>query len=145
MNPLTARWVYCAGLFFVTACAVLPETLVAPAPAVVAVAPPTPEQQLAHAMRDRIELQRNYGKAHPAIATAAAAEDTLRDFALSANPEHFHRDLLRALTNELSDALADRTAASLKYAAKHPEHQKADLAVSGLMAAINVEMRKRDV
>lgn len=144
MNSRTARWIYCAGLFFVTACAVLPETLAPAAPAVVAVAPPTPEQQLAHVMRERIESKRRYGDKHPASVEASAAEQTLRDFALSANPDHFHRDLLRALTNELSDALAGRTAASLKYGAKHPEYQKAEFAVSGLMSVINVEMRQRD-
>ncbi|CAN0465193.1 unnamed protein product, partial [Phaeothamnion confervicola] len=93
MNPLTARWIYCVGLFFAAACAVLPETLVEPAPVVIAVAPPTPEQQLAGVMRERIELERRYGDTHPAIAQVAATEGTLRDFALSANPEHFHRDL----------------------------------------------------
>ena len=88
MNSLTARWVYCAGLFFVTACAVLPEQLPAsaPAPAVAAEASATPEQQLARVMRERIELERRYGDTHPAIARAAATEVTLREFAISANP-----------------------------------------------------------
>ena len=144
MNSLTARWVYCAGLFFVTACAVLPEQLPAPPPAIVAEAPPTPEQQLARVMRERIELQRRYGDTHPAIAPVATAEGTLREFAISVNAEHFHRDLVRALTNELGDALADRTAAASKYDSQHPEFQKAEQAVSGLMAAINVEARHRD-
>jgi hypothetical protein len=136
MNSLTARWVYCAVLLMATACAVLPEKLVASDEAPVAVAPPTPEEQLASIVRERVELAAAYTARHPAMIQTVSAEARLRQAAAAANPEHFHRDLVRALSNELTDALADRRA--------HPDLARSEAAVSGLLAAINTEMRQRD-
>ena len=137
MKSLTARWVYCGVLLMSAACAVLPEKLAVSNEAPVAiVAPPTPEEQLANIVRERVELAAAHTARHPAVIQTISTEEGLRQAAAAANPEHFHRDLVRALSNELTDALADRRA--------HPDLAKSEAAVTGLLAAINAEMRQRD-
>src|SRR5262245_25338445 len=108
MKPLTARWIFCVGLCLLTACAVLPEP---DAPVAAAAETPvsmTTEVKLARVIRERADLATRYGAGHPATIEAAAAETALRDAALAADPQQFHRNLIRALGDELADALHDR-------------------------------------
>ena len=51
------------------------------------------------------------------------------------------RDLIYALTDELSDALAERE----QVAETHPARAKADAVVTGLTAAINTEVRRNRI
>ncbi len=139
MNPMTARWIFCSGLCFLAACAVLPEPqIVDSAPAAATL--PAPEKALAKAMRERAELSGLYGADHPAVISAAAAEASLRQTALAADPAHFRRNLIRALSDELADVRRERRMAE-RHGEQHPAMKRADTAVRSLTAAINAEVR----
>jgi uncharacterized protein involved in exopolysaccharide biosynthesis len=142
MNPLTARWIFCTGLCFLAACAVLPEPLAAAVEAP-AVARPvlTPEMTLAKVVRERAELSSLYGARHPAMIAAAAAEHSLRETMLAAESKHFHRDLIRALSHELADARRHHRLLAAQYGEQHPDMRRAETAVRGLTAAINAQVR----
>ena len=141
MNPLTARAIYCAGLCFLTACAVLPEP--PPAAARVAAAQtPGIAEQLAAATRDRIEAGQRYGSKHPKVIKAAATEAMLRSYAQSlAAQGDVHSQVLKALSNELAAAMALRAEAAARYGARHPEMLKAEALVRDLTIALNAEVR----
>jgi uncharacterized protein involved in exopolysaccharide biosynthesis len=140
MNPLIARWIYCVGLFVLTACAVLPEPQEQAASAPAAQPAMATEVQLARVMRERAELSLLYGERHPAMIKAAAAESALRDAGLAADPAHFHRDLIRALSTELADARQKSRELATLYGDRHPEMLRAETVVSALTSAINAEV-----
>ena len=139
MTPTTARAIYCLGVFLLAACAGMPEAKAPAAPVAAVQISATPEVLLAQAIRDRVEVQRLYGPKNVKWKQAEGVESCLREYASRANP-HFHRDLIAALSNQLADAMADRTRASFKYGPKHPAMIRAETAVSGLTAAINAEV-----
>ena len=142
MNPLIARVIYCVGLCFLTACAVLPEPApVATAPAATLEIAPALARQLAAATRERVETSRRYGEKHPAFIRAAATETALRAYAELARPEGFHGELVGALSEELASALAQRDVASLRYNVKHPELQRVETLVHELTVVLNTEVR----
>src|ERR1700754_4108653 len=118
MNPLTARWIYCLGLFVLTACAVLPEPAQQATSASVAQPVLTNEEKLARVMRERAELSLRYGEGHPASIEAAAAETALRDAGLAADPARFHRALIHALSSELADARQESRELATRYGAE---------------------------
>ena len=142
MRAPTSRLVYCLGLLAVTACAVLPE---APPGAMAAShqeAPPlTTEMRLAHAIRGRVELATAVAAEDPSMIEAVATETALRDLAFADDVASTRRDLIYALTDELSDALAERE----QVAETHPARAKADAVVTGLTAAINTEVRRNRI
>jgi uncharacterized protein involved in exopolysaccharide biosynthesis len=142
MNPLTARWIFCTGLCFLAACAVLPEPLAAAVEAP-AVARPvlTPEMTLARVVRERAQLSSLYGPRHPAMIEAEAAETSLRHAMRSAGSEHYRRDLIRALSAELAEARYQRRVLIAQYGEDHPGLLSAETAVRALTAAINAEVR----
>jgi uncharacterized protein involved in exopolysaccharide biosynthesis len=141
MNSLTARWIFCAGLLVLAACAVLPEPPKQAAAAPAAEIALTTEMKLARVMRERAELSLRYGELHPAMIQAAAAESALRDAGLAADPARFHRDLIRALSNELADARQESRELSTRYGASHPEMLRAETVVASLTSALNAEVR----
>ncbi len=141
MNPLTARWIFCTGLFFLAACAVLPEKLAVAVEAPATRTTLTPEMTLAKVVRERAELSSLYGRRHPAMIAAAAAEHSLRETMLAAESKHFHRDLIRALSHELADARRHHRLLAAQYGEQHPDMRRAQTAVRGLTAAINAEVR----
>ena len=146
MRASTSRFVYCLGLLAVTACAVLPEALpnlIAPTHA--EAAPLTTETRLAQAIRGRVELSTAVKADDPVMMEAVATEAALRDLAFADDVATTRRELIYALSNELSDALADREQASTRYEATHPELLKADAVVTGLTAAINREVHRNRV
>jgi uncharacterized protein involved in exopolysaccharide biosynthesis len=100
----------------------------------------TPQRTLAKVVRERAELSSVYGAGHPAMIEAAAAEATLRQHLLEADPERFHRDLIRALSEELADARRDQRLLGEGYGEEHPQMRRAQTAVRGLTAAINAEV-----
>ncbi len=142
MKARTARLVYCVGLFVVTACAALPEILPQPVATAPTAQPLTTEARLAHAIRNRIERQQVYGVNHPGMIEAMATETALRDLAFADDVSQTRRELISALSNELSDALSARTSASALYGSQHPRLLKADAVVTGLTAAINTEVHR---
>ena len=142
MRASTSRFVYCLGLLAVTACAVLPEAL----PGVMAAGhqeatPLTTEMRLAHAIRGRVELATAVAAEDPSMIEAVATETALRDLAFADDVASTRRDLIYALTDELSDALAERE----QVAETHPARAKADAVVTGLTAAINTEVRRNRI
>ena len=142
MRASTSRFVYCLGLLAVTACAVLPEAL----PSVMAAShteanPLTTEMRLAQAIRGRVELAANVPLEDPSMVEAIATETALRDLAFADDAVSTRRDLIYALTDELSDALAERE----HVAETHPARAKADAVVTGLTAAINTEVRRNRI
>jgi hypothetical protein len=142
MRASTSRFVYCLGLLVATACAVLPEalpTLVAEAPTA---APLTTEVRLARTIHDRLELETAAAPSQPLLAEKIVLENALRELAFADDAVATRRDLILALTNELSGALADRTALSERFVEGHPERVKADAVITGLTAAINSEVRR---
>ena len=139
MTPTTARAIYCLGVFLLAACATMPEAKAPVGPVAAAKISATPEVLLAQAIRDRIDVERMYGPKDAKWKQVEGVENCLREYASRANP-HFHRDLIAALSNQLADAMADRTRASLKYGPKHPAMIQAETTVSGLSAAINAEV-----
>ena len=145
MKASTSRFIYCAGLLAVTACAVLPEVVRAPVVVTKEAAPLTAEARLAHTIRDRIELTAVYGPEHPKLQENAATEAALRDLAFSDDVDATRRSLILALADELSDAMADRTQIASRHASADPELVKADAVVSGLTAAINTEVHRNRV
>ncbi len=148
MRASTSRLVYCIGLLVVTACAVLPEAMNAPVGAASTAAPLSAEARLAHTIRDRIELTAVYGEGHPRLQETATTEAALRELAFSDDIAATRRDLISALANELSDALANRSKLAAEAAEPElikPELIKADAVVSGLTAAINTEVHRNRV
>lgn len=101
----------------------------------------TTETKLARVMRERAELSLLYGERHPAMIEAAAAESALREAGLAAEPAHFHRNLIRALSNELADARQESRELEARYGAGHAEMLRAETVVTALTSAINAEVR----
>jgi uncharacterized protein involved in exopolysaccharide biosynthesis len=99
------------------------------------------EVKLARVMRERAELSAVYGERHPAMIEAAAAEMSLRDAGLASDPEHFHRDLIHALSNELASARRESRELAVRYGVRHPEMLRAETVVTALTSAINAEVR----
>lgn len=146
MRASTSRFVYCVGLLAVTACAVLPEAIPGALSARhTEAAPLTTEVRLAQAIRGRVELATVATPEDPSLMEAVATETALRDLAFSDDVAATRRDLIYALTDELSDALADREQVAAHFEATHPERAKADAVVTGLTAAINSEVHRNRV
>lgn len=142
MRASTSRFVYCLGLLAVTACAVLPEALPGSMAASHPEAKPlTTEMRLAQAIRGRVELAAAVTADDPSMVEAVATETALRDLAFADDVAATRRDLIYALTDELSDALADRE----QVAETHPARAKADAVVTGLTAAINSEVHRNRI
>lgn len=140
MNPFIARVVYCVVLGFLAACSVLPTTP-APAPKPVAInTAPALAHQLAAATRNRVEAERLYGPKHPAMIEAVAVETALRAYADIAQPEGFHDELVKALSNELASAMARREMISLFRGEKRLQMQRAQGLVRELTIAVNSEV-----
>lgn len=146
MRASTSRFVYSVGLLALTAFAVLPETLlpssVAPA---TSAKPATVEQRLAEAIRGRVELATSVAPTDPTLQTAVANETALRSIAFSDDAASARRELIYALADQLSDALAVREEAAAGHEASHPEVVKADAVVTGLTAAINTEVHRNRI
>ena len=146
MRASTSRFVYCIGLLTVTACAVLPEKLLPTQFAHQETAKPiSAEVRLAEAIRGRVELATSVAATDPTLQNAFATETALRSIAFSDDAASARRELIYALTNELSDALAEREEAAAGHEASHPEVVKADAVVTGLTAAINTEVHRNKV
>lgn len=146
MRASTSRFVYSIGLLALTACAVLPENLVPTQLTPQATAKPeTVEKRLAEAIRGRVELATTVAPTDPTLQNALATEKALRSIAFSDDAVVARRDLIYALTDELSDALADREQVAAHREASQREIAKADAIVTGLTAAINTEVHRNRI
>jgi hypothetical protein len=139
MNPRLARWAYCACLGFLAAFAVIPPAPQASAPVQVATAEAAPETELARVVREKAELSVRYGARHPEMIKAAAAEAALRE--ATQEDGQFRRALIRALSDELADAMRERREIAARAGAGDPELHVAQGVVLALTAAINREVR----
>src|SRR5690606_16109791 len=142
MKPLTARWIFCSGLCFLAACAVLPERVIVAVEAPVAATPEmTAPATLAKVVRERAEFSSLYGEGPPAMIQAAAAAASLRETLLAAEPGQCHRDRLRALGGELADARQSQRTCAGRDGEQPPAMRRADSAARGLTAASNAGVR----
>lgn len=146
MRASTSRVVYCLGLLVLTASALLPQA----APATMATGatravPLTTEVRLAQAIRGRVELGATVTPDDPGLREAVATETALRNLAFADDVTTTRRELISALTDQLSDALSDRELISAHYDGAHPDIAKADAVVLGLTAAINSEVHRNRI
>jgi hypothetical protein len=141
MRASTSRIIYCIGLFSLTACAVLPVPTVAPVAAVTSVAPMKVEVRLAQSIRERIELEASLPAEHPGVVHALATEDALRQLAFADDGDASRTELIAALADELSAALASRSS----VAADAKQHDHVETVISGLVGAINSEVHRNRV
>ena len=96
--------------------------------------------KLARVVRERAELSTLYGERHPAMIEAAAAESALRDAASAEDRSQYRRAVIRALSDELAEALQDRRELSMQYGEAHPRMRAVQGAIFALTAAINAEV-----
>jgi hypothetical protein len=96
------------------------------------------EVRLAQAMRHTIEVEIAYGSRHPDFVEAKGIETALRDLAFADNARATRAELIDALADELSDALADRSA----LPATDTRKPGADALVKQLTGAINREVHQ---
>ncbi|MEZ6030122.1 MAG: hypothetical protein R3C46_10275 [Hyphomonadaceae bacterium] len=141
MRASTSRIIYCIGLFALAACAVIPAPVTEDTRAVAVSAPLAVEVRLAQAVRDRIELEAALPARHADVVTAAATEDALRSLAFADDPGATRIDLIAALADQLSDALADRT----RLASDETQKARVEKVISGLMGAINTEVHRNRI
>ncbi len=141
MRASTSRIIYCAGLFALTACALLPVPATAPDPTTgVAVAAPIKvEVRLAQTIRERIELETSLPARHPELVSAAATEEALRSLAFAHDPAASRTELIAALADQLSSALAERG----RLAAQSSDGERraqVETVIAALIGAINAEV-----
>ncbi len=137
MRASTSRTIFCAGLFVLAACAVLPAPVQETATAVATTATVNVEVRLAQSIRDRIELDHTLPARHPERIAAAADEQALRELAF-ADDSASRSGLIDALADQLSLALAERRAAA--ETADTKRHAQVETVISALIAAINAEV-----
>ncbi len=138
MRASTSRIIFCIGLFSLTACAVLPVPTVSPVAAVTAASPMKVEVRLAQSIRDRIELEAALPAQHPGVVNALATEDALRQLAFAGDAAASRTELIAALADELSAALAARK----RDAANTKQQAQLESVISGLIGAINTEVHR---
>ncbi len=141
MRASTSRLVFCIGLFTLTACAVLPAPVPEVTAAVSSAAPLAAEERLAHSIRERIELETTLPASHPELVNAAATESALRSLAFADDPAASRSDLINALADELSGALAERGRLAAAGADAR-RHAQVETVISRLIAAINSEVHR---
>ena len=145
LKASTSRLVYCIGLFALTACAVLPVPVVETSMAVVTSAPLSAEDRLAQSIRARIELEAALPAHHSDLAAAVATEDALRSLAFADDPATARAELIAALADELSSALAERTRFASNPGADKASGARMEKVISGLIGAINAEVHRNQV
>lgn len=143
LKASTSRLVYCIGLFALTACAVLPAPVPESTMAVSTSAPLSVEVRLAQTIRERIKLEATLPATHADVANAAATEDALRSLAFADDPASSRAELIAALADHLSAALADRS--QLQASADKAASERTEKLISGLLGAINSEVQRNRV
>jgi len=140
MNRTGARIAYCVGLFLLTACAVIPPPAAPTIIAVPVVAAQSTGDKLASAMHQRIAIEAS-GAVHDVRLTELASEIAgLRRVAFEDDRKGARIELIDALADELSAAMARRSAISDQFGASHPNTGVANEIIRSLTAAINAEV-----
>jgi uncharacterized protein involved in exopolysaccharide biosynthesis len=67
-------------------------------------------------------------------------EEALRDAARAEDSSRFRGAMIRALSDELADALHDRRTLAAQYGEAHPQMRAAQSVILALTAAINAEV-----
>lgn len=141
MKGTSAKIVYAVGLFFLAACAVIPRPATHIVTAELVSTPLSTEGRLARAISQRIALEAS-GAIHDYRLDELSAEIAgLRRLAFEDDAEGARAELIDALADQLSAALAwrgdlatrDSNADALGAADRH---------IRGLTAAINAEVRR---
>lgn len=145
LKASTSRLVYCIGLFALTACAVLPAPVPETTMAVSTAAPLSVEVRLAQTIRERIELEATLPDTHADLINAAATENALRSLAFADGQAASRADLITALADQLSAALADRSRLQAEAAADKAVKVRTEKVISGLIGAINYEVHRNRV
>lgn len=145
LTASTSRLVYCIGLFTLTACAVLPTPVPETTMTVATAAPLTVEVRLAQTIRQRVELEATLPAAHADLANAAATEEALRSLVFAHDQAASRADLITALADQLSAALADRSRLQTEAAADKTVKVRTEKVISGLIGAINSEVHRNRV
>jgi hypothetical protein len=141
MKPFVARCIYCAWLCLLAACAVIPPTPSAMiASSEIAASEVAPETELAKAMREKAELSARYGARHPEMIKVAATEAALRQASEGEDRNQFRSALIRALSDELADAMRERREIAARNGERDPELRVAQGVILALTAAINREV-----
>lgn len=139
MRATTSRIIYCAGLFTLTACALLPVPAPAPEAVVAVAAPIKVEVRLAQTIRERIELETSLPARHPELASAAATEEALRSLAFAHDPAASRTKLIAALADQLSGALAEHGRLAAEPA-DGKRRAQVETVIAALIGAINAEV-----
>ncbi len=105
--------------------------------------PLSAEERLARSIRDRIELEAMIPAAHADLVNAVATEDALRSLAFADDTASSRADLIAALADHLSAALADRS--ELPANADNAVSVRTEKVISGLLGAINTEVHRNRV
>lgn len=145
LKASTSRMIYCIGLFALTACAVLPAPVPETTMAVSTAAPLPVEVRLAQTIRERIELEATLPDTHADLINAVATEDALRSLAFADDQTASRADLIAALADQLSAALADRSRLPAEAAADSAVKVRTEKVISGLIGAINSEVHRSRV
>lgn len=138
MQATTAKIIYAIGLFLLAAAAVIPQKRAPLLEAAIVSTPLSTENRLAVAMTERITLEAA-GDLHNYRLTELEGEiDGLRRLAFEDDAEGARGELIDALADQLSLALARRSDLSREHA---PALTQVDTVIRALTQAINAEVR----
>lgn len=142
MTGTSAKIIYAIGLFLLAAAAVIPQKRQPMLEATVISAPLSTENRLATAITERIALEAA-GDIHNYRLTELEGEiDGLRRLAFEDDAEGARGELIDALADQLSLALARRNDLAVDQA---PALVQADTVIRGLTQAINREVRALEI
>jgi hypothetical protein len=145
MTGTPAKIAYCICLFVLAACAVIPRPAGPTIEAVPAVTAYSTESRLADAIHARIAIEAA-GELHDYRLDELSGQiEGLRRIAFEDDARGARIELIDALADELSAAMARRSAISDHLGANHPELDVAEQVIRGLTSAINDEVHASDV
>ncbi len=145
MTGTPAKIAYCICLFVLAACAVIPRPASTQITAVPVAAAYSTENRLADAIHARIAIEAS-GELHDyRIDELAGQIEGLRRIAFEDDAHGARIELIGALADELSAAMARRQQLADHFGDNHPDTGIADAIIRSLTAAINAEVRGVDV
>lgn len=144
MKGTSAKIVYAIGLFILAACAVIPRPSTHMLTAELVTTPLSTEGRLARAISERIAIEASDAMHDYRLDELTAEIAGLRYLAFEDDAEGARSELIDALAEELSAALAYRAHLSAR-GGEGDSVTAADRHIRGLTAAINAEVRRIDI
>lgn len=141
MSGTAAKIVYCIGLMFLAVCAVVPAPRAPVVTAQVVSTPMSTEGRLAKAIHQRINIEAAGQLNDYRIDELIAEESGLRQLAFADDAAGAREELIDSLADELSAAMVERDAITVRFEKTHPDALKMNAVVRALTAAINAEVR----